>query len=77
MGHGISTAQLVELIKKVTNFKGEVVLNTIPKHPLDIAKLVGDYSKAEKLLGWKPKYMLEKGLKVTINFWKKKLNIAQ
>jgi nucleoside-diphosphate-sugar epimerase len=72
-GRGVTIAQLVNLIKKLTNFKGEVVWNTIPKRPLDIAKLVGDYAKAEKLLGWKPKYELEKGLELTINFWKKKL----
>lgn len=73
-GHGTSIVQLVDVIKKLTNFEGEIVWNTIPKRPLDIDKLVGDNSKAGKLLGWKPKYTLEKGLKVTIDFWKKKLN---
>jgi UDP-glucose 4-epimerase len=72
-GQGISIAQLVDLIKKITNFKGEVIWNTIPKRPLDIAKLIGDYSKAEKLLGWKPKHTIEKGLEATVNFWKKKI----
>jgi dTDP-glucose 4,6-dehydratase len=72
-GRGITIAQLVNLIKKLTNFKGKVIWNTIPKRPLDIAKLVGDYAKAEKLLGWKPEYTLEKGLELTIDFWKKKL----
>jgi len=73
-GHSVSIAQLVNLIKKLTKFKGEVIWDTIPKRPLDIAKLVGDYSKAKKLLGWKPKYTLEEGLKLTVNFWKEKLN---
>jgi nucleoside-diphosphate-sugar epimerase len=73
-GRGISIGQLVDLIKELTDFKGEVVWNTIPKRPLDIAKQVGDYSKAKKLLGWKPKYTLEEGLKLTVNFWKEKLN---
>lgn len=73
-GHGASISQLVDLIGKLTHFKGEVIWNTIPRRPLDIAKLVGDYSKAKKLLGWKPKYTLEEGLKVAVNFWKEKLN---
>jgi len=73
-GHSVSIAQLVNLIKKLTKFEGEVMWDTIPKRPLDIAKLVGDYSKAKKLLGWKPKYTLEEGLKLTIDFWKEKLN---
>jgi dTDP-glucose 4,6-dehydratase len=72
-GQGISIAQLVDLIKKITNFKGEVIWNTIPKRPLDIAKLIGDYSKAEKLLGWKPKHIIERGLEATVNFWKKRI----
>lgn len=73
-GRGASIAQLVDLTGKLTNFKGEVIWNTIPRRPLDIAKLVGNYSKAEKSLGWKPKYTLGKGLEVAINFWKEKLN---
>jgi nucleoside-diphosphate-sugar epimerase len=71
-GQGISIAQLVDLIKKITNFRGEVIWNTVPKRPLDIAKLIGDHSKAETLLGWKPKHTIEKGLEATVNFWKKK-----
>ena len=72
-GHGISIAELVDWIKGLTDFKGEVVWNTVPKRPLDIAKLVGDYSKAKKMLGWKPKYTLEKGLRLNMNFWREKL----
>jgi len=73
-GQGTSIAQLVGLIKKITNFKGRVVWNTIPKRPLDVTKLIGDYSKARKTLGWKPLYTLNKGLKASINFWKEKLS---
>ena len=71
--HGVSIAQLVNLIKELINFKGEILWNTIPKRPLDVAVLVGDNSKAKQLLGWKPKFTLKKGLQRTINFWKKKL----
>jgi dTDP-glucose 4,6-dehydratase len=71
-GRGTSIAQLVDLIRKFTNFKGEVVWNTVPKRPLDIQKLIGDYSKVEKALGWKPKYSLEAGLKTTVGLWKEK-----
>jgi len=72
-GRGVSIKQLVDLLRELTNFKGEVVWDTIPKRPLDISKLVGDNSKAKRLLGWKPKYALEKGLKMTVDFWKKQL----
>lgn len=74
-GYGTSIEQLVNLIKELTDYKGEIVWNTIPKRPLDITKLVGDFSKAKNLLGWKPKYTLKEGLELTIKYWKEKLGI--
>ncbi len=38
--------------------------------PLDARVLIGDNSKARKLLGWEPKYNLEEGLKKTIEYLK-------
>jgi nucleoside-diphosphate-sugar epimerase len=73
-GRGVSIAQLSELIKKLTDFKGDIVWDTIPKRPLDIAVLVGDCSKAKQLLGWEPKFTLERGLKLTTDFWRNKLS---
>jgi len=72
-GRGTSIAQLVKTIKKLTNFKDKVIWNTIPERPLDVTILIGDCSKARRLLGWNPKFTLEKGLKQTIKFWKEKL----
>jgi nucleoside-diphosphate-sugar epimerase len=68
--HGVSIAELVDMLSDMTGFKGEVVWNTIPKRPLDIAVLVGDYSKAKHTLGWEPKFTLEDGLQLTVEFWK-------
>ncbi len=72
-GHGVSIAQLVELTKQPTGFKSKIIWNTIPKRPLDIAVLVGDYSKAKRILGWEPKFTLETGLKLITDFWRNKL----
>jgi nucleoside-diphosphate-sugar epimerase len=69
-GRGVSIAQLANQIKDLISFKGEIVWNTIPKRPLDVATLIGDNSKAKQLLGWKPKFTLKKGLQLTIDFWK-------
>jgi len=69
---GVSIGQLAEMIKKLTRFKGEIMWNSIPKRPLDIPTLIGDNSKAKRLLGWKPRVSLEKGLEITVNFWKEK-----
>ena len=73
-GHGVSIAKLVELIKQPTGFKSEIIWNTIPKRPLDIAVLIGDYSKAKRILDWEPKFTLETGIKLTTDFWMNKLS---
>lgn len=73
-GREVSIRELVELISKLTGFKGEIHWNTIPARPLDIKKLVGSHDKATRVLGWRPKYTLEEGLRRTIDFWRSKLN---
>jgi nucleoside-diphosphate-sugar epimerase len=72
-GKGVSIKELVDLIAKLTNFNGEIIWNTIPARPLDIKELVGDNSKAQRILGWRPKFNLVDGLELTIDFWRKKL----
>jgi len=72
-GRGVSIAELAESIKGLTGFESEVIWDSIPERPLDIAVLVGDYSKAKRILGWEPKFRLEDGLRLTIDFWKNNL----
>ena len=69
-GHGVSIAQLANQTKELVNFKGEIIWNTTPERPVDVATIIGDNSKAKQLLGWKPKFTLKKGLQLTIDFWK-------
>jgi len=73
-GQSSSIAQVVDLIRELTNFSGEVIWNAVPKRPLDISVLVGDYSKARNILGWMPKFTLKEGLKLTIDFWRKEVS---
>lgn len=65
-GKGTSIRELAEKIRKLTDFQGDVVWSTIPKRPLDITKLVGDNSKAKKVLDWKPRVDLDSGLEKTV-----------
>jgi len=71
-GKGYTTKETAELIAQMTNFKGKTIWHATPPRPLDAKILIGDNSKAEKLLGWKPKYSLEEGLKKTIDYWRAK-----
>ncbi len=69
-GKGYTTGETAELIAKLTGFKGEIVWNSTPRRPLDARVLIGDNSKARRILNWEPKYTLEEGLKKTIKYWK-------
>ncbi len=70
-GKGYTTEETAKIIAKLTGFNGEVIWNATQKRPLDAKILIGDNSKAKKLLGWEPKYTLEQGLKKTIDHWKR------
>ncbi len=69
-GVGYSTKQVAELIAELTKFDGEIVWNSTPRRPLDAQYLIGDNTKAHKLLNWEPKYDLKAGLKLTIAYWR-------
>lgn len=67
-GVGVMIEELIQLIKRLTGFDGDIEWGTKPKRPLDIDVLIGSYEKAEKALGWRPQYTLEEGLTKTIEF---------
>jgi len=72
-GRGVTVKKLVEMAAGIAGYKGEIVWDAIPRRPLDIMYLVGDYSKAKSRLGWSTKYKLEEGLKLTVEHWRKKM----
>jgi len=71
-GKGVSIREVVDMLREIIGFDGEVVWNTIPERPLDILKLVGDNSKAYAVLGWSPKFDLVSGLEKTVELLKVK-----
>lgn len=71
-GKGYTTKETAEVIARLVGYKGEITWNSTPPRPLDARILIGDYSKAKKLLGWEPHYSLEQGLRKTIDYWKKR-----
>jgi nucleoside-diphosphate-sugar epimerase len=82
-GKGISNKDCALLIADMMGFdKKHVVIGeyppTYPSRPLvsDQPFIVMDYSKAKKMLGWEPKVDLKHGLKLSIDYWKKKMGKA-
>lgn len=70
-GVGVSIQELSELIAELCNFKGKIIWETLPKRPLDIDHLVGSNIKIRKILDVPEPIPLEKGLELTINYWRK------
>jgi GDP-L-fucose synthase len=66
-GQEVSILELAQMIKKVTGFQGEIVLD--PSKPDGTPRKLTDISKLKKI-GWKPKITLEEGLKATYEWYK-------
>lgn len=67
-GNGYSVKEIVDEARKITgvNIKAEVV----GRRPGDPAELIADNKKAKKVLGWNPKYNLEKIIKTAWDWHK-------
>jgi nucleoside-diphosphate-sugar epimerase len=65
-----SVIEYAELVKKLTNSKSEIIIThkTIEDDP---KRRRPDVTKAKQLLNWSPTTTLEKGLKLTIEYYKK------
>jgi len=67
-----SVQEIVHFIRKILGAKSEVQWNPDARR-VDISRSVGDYSKAQKELGWKPKVDFEEGMKKTVAWYRSQL----
>lgn len=72
IGTGIETDvnTIFNLLKAKTGSKQKELHG--PHKPGEQKRSVLDYSKAKKILGWSPKYDLEKGMEETVKYYKEK-----
>jgi len=72
----ISTGELVKKIGLLINKKIEVIVEKRRIRPenSEVGRLIADNKKAKDLLQWAPRTSLEKGLKITIDWFKKNLH---
>jgi len=69
-GKGYKICEVVEKIKNIIGFEGDIIWYSSPPRPSESKIIVGDYSKVRKILGWEPKIGLDEGLSITINKWR-------
>jgi UDP-glucose 4-epimerase len=69
-GEEVAIRDLVHKIVELTNSKSRVELGALPYRPNEIWRMRGDGTRAQQLIGWKPKVNLEEGLKITIDWFR-------
>ena len=78
-GKDISIYEILNIVSKLINdninVKTKIESKRVRPEKSEVQRLVCDYSKAQNLSGWKPKYTFEEGLKETIDWFKENLNI--
>lgn len=57
---GCSLEELVKIILEITSSKSSIDYR--PPRNFDVSRFYGDFSNAQKLLGWKPRHSLEEGI---------------
>ena len=67
-----SVQEIVDSIRKITGVMSEVQWNPDARR-VDISRSVGDYSKAQEELGWKPTIDFEDGMKKTVAWYRSQL----
>ena len=65
-GEEVTILELAEMVKKVTGYQGEIVLD--PSKPDGTPRKLTDISRL-KAMGWQPKITLEEGLKQTYEWY--------
>jgi UDP-glucose 4-epimerase len=67
--------QTFHLLKEIIGFAGNVRYE--PERPGDVKHSLADLSRAEKLLGYRPKIHFEEGLRRTVDWYRKQMRAAQ
>ncbi|MDR0617168.1 MAG: NAD-dependent epimerase/dehydratase family protein [Endomicrobium sp.] len=67
-----SVNKLVEVMSKVSGYKKKAIRK--PKRVGELFKSFLNINRAKKVLGWTPKVSLDNGIKVTVEYFKERLN---
>ena len=67
-GRDVKIREIVSLVADIMGKNAEIERDLSRIRSYDVARLVCDNSKAQRLLGWKPKVALEEGLRRTVEW---------
>lgn len=69
-GEGNSVLEIIEKVKSLTGSDFEIKMST-DRRAGEADKMIADNTKAQKVLGWKPKRTLEQSVQTLINWYQK------
>jgi len=72
-GKSYSIREVLDILLSYAKVKLDVVQDRERLRPSDVPILVGDYSKFNKLTGWKPEIPFEKTLEDLLNWWRERI----
>ncbi len=72
---GYSIKNMLKVLLSLSKKKITVKLDKKRSRPSEIPVLVGDNTKIRKTVGWKPEIPLERTLKETLDYWRKRYKV--
>ncbi|MDE1856692.1 MAG: GDP-mannose 4,6-dehydratase [Candidatus Micrarchaeota archaeon] len=69
-GVDVKILDIANMVIKLCGKDGKMKPVHIEPRPGEVQRLIADSSKAKKMLGWKPKYSFEQGLKEYVDWYK-------
>ncbi len=73
----ISVKELATKIHTYTNSKSKLQIGSLPYRPTEIWRMRASNKRAEEILGWKPKVDFDTGLKITIEWFRKYMDLFE
>lgn len=71
----IAIRDLVKSIHQACDSKSELRIGALPDRPTEIWRMCSDYSRVSKLFQWEPRVSFEDGLRVTVEWFKKYVEV--
>jgi len=72
-GNEYQLREIAEKVRKLTGKGAKILYGAIPYRNNEIGRIVGDNSKARNIINWRPRVTLEKGLKITVDWYRDNL----
>ncbi|KKQ34471.1 MAG: Nucleoside-diphosphate-sugar epimerase [Microgenomates group bacterium GW2011_GWA2_37_6] len=76
-GHELTNDDVVKILFKITDQKTKIEKGKFPKRMWDSPHWVANIETTKRLLSWKPKYSIEKGLKANYDWFLKNLSLYE